>query len=138
MKNKLILGFNLGFVVWIGFLNTFEAGASVTCKATCAVYGKQFYFSFNRINSDSYRAGMERCMRIPARAEVIPVSQGSSTEMACYNYIQSEVAVQSTDASEWLAQNELTKQCEDKYKKGDSRGYDWTRGSLKNSKCSKN
>jgi hypothetical protein len=112
------------------------SSANTACSATCNIYGKKFYFAFDRINVQSYRIGMEKCLRIPATTEIIAVSQGSATSMACFNYINQSVPLSVVDTNLWLAKNELTKNCEDKYRVGDSRGYEYTRGTLENVTCS--
>ncbi len=111
------------------------ADAKTTCSATCHVFGKQFYFSFDRIDAATARDGTERCLRIPARTETIAVSAGSSTQTACFNYIDVNSPVEATDIGEWLAKNELEKYCVDGNRKGDSRGYEWTQGEVKNVTC---
>lgn len=123
---------------FVGILVIFSAQivhAKTTCSATCHVSGKQFYFSFDRIDAATAREGTERCMRIPAHTETIAVSAGSSTETACFNYIDLSSPIEATDLGEWLAKNELEKFCVDANRKGDSRGYDWTQGEVKNVTC---
>ena len=115
--------------------STQAAEAKTTCSATCHVFGKQFYFSFDRIDGASAREGTERCLRIPAVTETIAVSAGSSTQAACFNYININSPVEATDSGVWLATNELEKLCVDANRKGDSRSYDYTQGELKNTTC---
>lgn len=116
-------------------LFSLAAKANVACGGTCVVTGKRHHFTFDRIDSNTYREGMERCLRIPASYEIIPVSAGSSRYMACFSYINQSIALSVVDMDEWLARNELRKICEDKYRVGDDRGYDYTRAESRNVTC---
>ena len=109
--------------------------ANTKCTATCYIYGEIFQFSFNRIDASTYRAGMERCLRLNGQTAIINVSEGSPTEMACFTTFNRSEAVEIEDLGEWLAKNELQKQCEDKYSSGDWRAHNYTRGQQKNVSC---
>ncbi|MDZ4660197.1 MAG: hypothetical protein SGJ18_01125 [Pseudomonadota bacterium] len=126
MKNLILVAFSF-------FLDLSFANAEVTCAANCRIFGERFHFSFNRINRATYLEGMERCLRIPATTEIISVPQGSATEMACFSYVEESENLTATDASRWLAENELRKQCE-RHSKNIGR-YEWVRGELKNVSC---
>ena len=98
--------------------------ADTTCTATCKIWGEQSYFTFDRTSASTYTDGVEKCLRTPMPPEqtpcheVLPVSQGSSSEEICYGRISKSENIEATDSNLELAKIDLYRSCEQKYMSG--------------------
>lgn len=124
-----------GFILIMAALSFSNVWADVDCVGTCNVWGKKLFFTFNRIDVTSYQDGLERCYRVNGSTEVVSVSQGSSTEMACFKYLSENKIINHRDINPWTAEIVLRRKCEVDFRSGDNRSYDYTQGTFNGYTC---